>query len=138
MNKFLIGFFVFAALFCFSTVVNSRELVREFSGSESKTTSDFEVEAPWIADWRTNGDYPGQMAIDIGLFNVTTGQYEGKIITTKYVDNGVKLFTEGGVFRIQVNSTLARWTVRIEQLTREEAETYLPKEKIKSQFQLDN
>lgn len=129
MNRFLIGFFVFAAFFCFSSVVNSKELIREFNGSESKTTADFEVKAPWVVDWRTNGDYPGQMAVEVGLINAATGKYEGKITTTKYIDNGVRLFTEGGIYRLQVNSSLARWTLRVEQLTRQEAETYLPKEK---------
>jgi len=129
MNRFLIGFFVFAAFLCFSSVVNSKELIREFNGSESTTTADFEVEAPWIVDWRTMGDYPGQMAVDVHLFNVSTGQYEGNVATTKYVHDGVRLFTESGIYRLQVNSTLARWTLRIEQLTRQEAEAYKPKEK---------
>ena len=129
MNRFLNVFFVFVAFLCFSTVVSSKELIREFNGSESKTTADFEVEAPWIVDWRTNGDYPGQMAVEVHLLIAATGQYEGKITTTKYVDNGVRLFTEGGIYRLQVNSSLARWTLRVEQLTRQEAEAYLPKEK---------
>jgi hypothetical protein len=133
MNRFRISFFVFVAFICFSSVVNSKELIREFNGSESKTTADFEVEAPWIVDWRTNGDYPGQMAVEVGLINAATGQYEGKVTTTKYVNNGVKLFTESGVYRFQIDSTLARWTLRVEELTRQEAETYLPKEK-KSNF----
>ena len=130
MNRFLLSFIVFAALFCFSTVVSSRELIREFNGSESSVTADFEVEGPWIADWRTNGDYPGQMAVDIGLVDAATGQFVGKITTTRYVNNGVRLFQEGGIYRFHVNSSLARWTLRVEQLTRQEAETYIPKEKL--------
>jgi len=42
----------------------------------------------------------------------------------------VRLFTESGRYVFQVNSSLANWTLRVEQLTRQEAETYLPKEKI--------
>jgi len=129
MNRFLINVLVFTSLVCFSTVVNSKELIREFSGSEGTTTVDFEVKAPWIVDWRTNGDYPGQMAVAVGLINAKTGQYEGKIVTTKYVGNGVKLFNEGGTFRFQVDSSLARWSLRVEELTRQEAETYRPRER---------
>jgi len=130
MNKLLRSFFVFTVLLCFSSVVSSKELIREFNGSESRVTAEFEVEGPWIADWRTNGDYPGQMAVDIGLVESATGEYIGKITTTKYIKNGVRLFKEGGIYRFHVNSSLARWTIRVEQLTRQEAETYIPKEKL--------
>ncbi len=130
MNRFLFSFAVFAAAFCFSTNAISKERVVEFKGSESKTTAEFEVEAPWIADWRVRGDYPGQMAVEINLVSATSGEYLGKIAITKYVTNGVKLFNEGGRYRFQVTSTLANWTIRVEKLTRQEAETYKPKEKI--------
>ena len=130
MNRLLLSFFVFVALISLPFVVSSKELIREFNGSESKVTADFEVKGPWIADWRTKGDYPGQMAVDIGLVDAATGEFIGKIVTTKYIGNGVRLFKESGVYRFHINSSLARWTVRVEQLTRQEAETYIPKEKL--------
>jgi hypothetical protein len=120
---------VLALLCCFAGTASSKELIQEFKGSESKTTSEFEVQAPWIVDWRTNGDYPGQMAVEINLLS-PTGEYLGKIARTKYVDDGVRLFNESGHFMLQVNSSLASWTLRVEQLTKEEAEAYKPKEKI--------
>ena len=107
-----------------------KELIKEFKGSESRTTAEFEIEAPWIADWRVTGDYPGQMAVEVNLVSAISGEYLGKIAMTKYVTNGVKLFHEGGRYRFQVTSTLASWTLRVEKLTRQEAETYKPKEKI--------
>ena len=131
MNRFLFSFAVFVTLACFAGNVNSKELIREFNGSESKTTVEFEVKAPWIVDWRTRGDYPGQMAVEVNLLTVT-GEYVGKIVTTKYVDNGVRLFNEGGRYTFQVDSTLASWTLRVEELTRQEAETYKPKERLKN------
>lgn len=129
MNRFLFSFTVLVTLCCFAGNANSKELLREFKGSGNKTTAEFEVIAPWIVDWRTTGDYPGQMAVEVNLYTAS-GEYAGKIVTTKYVDNGVRLFTESGRYVFQVNSTLANWTLRVEQLTRQEAETYLPKEKI--------
>ena len=39
----------------------------------------------------------------------------------------VYLFNEGGKYRLKVTSNLLNWTLRVEQLTREEAETYTPK-----------
>lgn len=131
MNRFLINFIVLVTVACFAGNANSAELIREFKGTGSKTTAEFEVEAPWIVDWRTHGDYPGQMAVEVNLLSIT-GEYIGKIITTKYVDNGVRLFNESGTYMFQINSSLAGWTLRVEQLTRQEAETYKPKEKIEN------
>lgn len=127
MKRFPVSLAVFVAVFCFSSVTSAKELIREFKGSSSKTTADFEVVAPWIVDWRANGDYPGQMAMNVNLLNAKTGEYVGKIVTTKYVSNGVRLFNEGGTYRFQVNSSLVNWTLRVEQLTQAEAETYKPK-----------
>ena len=129
MNRFLISFTVLTALFCFAGQAYSKELIREFKGTGNKTTAEFEVEAPWIVDWRTHGDYPGQMAVEVNLATVT-GEYVGKIFTTKYVHNGVRLFNESGRYVLQVDSSLASWTLRVEQLSKKEAETYKPKEKI--------
>jgi hypothetical protein len=129
MNRFLASFAVFVTLCCFTANAYSKELIREFKGSSSKTTTEFEVRAPWIVDWRTHGDYPGQMAVEVNLATVT-GEYLGKVFVTKYVDDGVKLFNESGTYVLQVSSSLASWTLRVEQLTRQEAETYKPKEKI--------
>jgi len=128
MNRLLCSFAFFAALCCFSSIASSKELIKEFKGSESRTTAEFEVKAPWIVDWRTTGDYPGSMAVEVNLITSPGGQYVGKIVSTKWIDNGVKLLDEGGKYQLVVNSNLINWTLRVEQLTREEAETYTPKE----------
>jgi hypothetical protein len=129
MKKFLFNLTVFTVLIGFAINASSKELIREFKGSGSKATAEFEVKAPWVVDWRVYGDYPGQMAVNVELVSAPLGEYMGKIVTTKYVDNGVRLFNEGGRYRFQVNATLADWTLRVEQLTREEAEAYKPKER---------
>ena len=48
MNRFLLSFFAFVALIFLPSVVSSKELIREFNGSESSVTADFEVEGPWM------------------------------------------------------------------------------------------
>jgi hypothetical protein len=128
MNRVLFGFIILASLCCFSSVAESSEVIAEFKGSESRTTAEFEVKAPWILDWMTTGDYPGTGAIDVHLVGSQGGQYHGKVVSTKWIDNGVKLFDEGGVYRFQVSSNLMNWTLRVEQLTRKEAEAYTIKE----------
>jgi len=131
MNRFLVNIALLITLCCFAGNALSKEMIQEFKGSGNKTTAEFEVVAPWIVDWRTQGDYPGQMAVEVSLLTAT-GDYVGKIVTTKYVDNGVRLFNESGTFVLQINSSLANWTLRVEELTRQEAETYKPKEKLKN------
>jgi hypothetical protein len=128
MNKYLIRLMVLTAICCFSSLAFSKERIREFKGSESRNTAEFEVKAPWIVDWRTTGDYPGSMALEVNLISLPSGEYMGKVVTTKWIDNGVKMFNEGGIYRFQVNSSLVNWTLRVEQLTRQEAETYTAKE----------
>ena len=66
-------------------------LVREFSGSQSITTSEFEVKAPWILDWRINSNYRENMGLEISLVDAKTGFMIGRIFKTKYAGNGVKL-----------------------------------------------
>ncbi len=129
MNRFLFSFAILLVLCCFASVADSKELIKQFKGSESRTTAEFKVKAPWIVDWMTTGDYPGTMAMEVSLVSSPGGEYVGKIVTTKYVNNGVRLFTESGRYRLKVDSSLINWTLRVEQLTRQEAEEYKPRER---------
>ncbi|NIP18032.1 MAG: hypothetical protein GWM87_07655, partial [Xanthomonadales bacterium] len=65
-------------------------------------------------------------AVDVTLVRAGTGVFEGSVLKTRRPGNGVRLFQEGGTFQFQVNSTLANWSLRVEELTRAEAETYTP------------
>jgi len=129
MNRLLFSFAVFAALYCFSPQVDGKQLIREFKGSGNTTTAEFEVRAPWIVDWMTTGDYPGSMGFQVDLVTSPGGEYMGKVVSTKWVDNGVRLFNEGGVYRLQVKANLTNWILRVEQLNKLEAEAYKPKNK---------
>ena len=102
------------------------DLVRQFSGDRSTQTAEFEVAAPWLIDWRVNTDFPGSMGIAVILVNAN-GAYEGRVLKTKAPGNGVRLMDTGGRFSFKVDATLANWTPKVEQLTREEAELYTPK-----------
>ena len=101
--------------------------VAEFRGTGNTTTAIFRVESPWILDWRLDGDYEQLLAIDVSLVEAKTGRHVGRVLHTKRKGNGVRLFRNSGLYRLKVNSSLARWTLKIEQLTREEAELYTPK-----------
>ena len=109
------------------SAVSGKSLVTEFRGTAGTTTSEFEVEGPWLLDWRLDGDYEQLVALDIALLEAPSGRHVGRVLHTKYRGNGVKLFEEGGTYRLRISSTFARWRVRIEQITPEEAELYTPR-----------
>lgn len=106
-------------------------LVREFRGSEDKTTAPFTVESPWLLDWRLDADYEQMVALDVTLIDAETGRHAGRVLHTKRIGNGLKLFDEGGTYQLRISSTLARWRFRIVQISPEEAENYTPKRREK-------
>jgi hypothetical protein len=109
------------------------ELVREFKGSGDSTTAAFSVESPWILDWRLDSDYDYRVALDIVLIDAATGQFIGGVKSgtrnnVTYRSNGVRMFHTGGRYKLRISSSLARWTLKVEQLTEEEAELYTPRD----------
>jgi hypothetical protein len=118
---------VVALLSASPTPANASERVAEFSGTGNTTTAIFRVESPWILDWRLNGDYDQLVALEITLIEANTSRHVGRVLYTKTKGNGVKMFQSSGLYQLRISSTLARWNIRIEQLTPEEAELYTPK-----------
>ena len=106
---------------------SAKTRVAEFKGTDNKTTAIFRVESPWVLDWRLDGDFEQMLGLEITLVEAKTGKHVGRVLYTKRRGNGVKLFHTAGLYQLRVSSTLARWTVKIDQLTREEAELYSPK-----------
>lgn len=105
----------------------AEQLVREFKGSRTTETADFEVEAPWLIDWMVNSEYPDSMGLSVILLRAPAGIHAGNVVKTKYRGNGLRLIEEGGRFRLKVDAVLANWTIKVIQLTPEEAEAYKPK-----------
>ena len=101
--------------------------VAEFAGDGNTTTAIFRVESPWILDWRLDGDFDQLVGLEITLIEARNSRHVGRVLYTKRRGNGVKLFHTAGLYQLRISSTLARWTVKIDQLTREEAELYTPK-----------
>lgn len=110
-----------------SSPAEAKVRVAEFKGTGNTTTAIFHVDSPWILDWRLDGDYEQMMGLEITLVEAKTGRHVGRVLYTKRRGNGVKMFHSAGQYRLRVSSTLARWTVKIDQLTREEAESYTAK-----------
>jgi hypothetical protein len=112
--------------------VDAGQLLREFKGTGNTTTAEFSVESPWIIDWRVDSDFENQVALDLILIDAVSGRFVGAVKSgpKKRISgrsNGVRLFQTGGRYKLRVSSSLARWTIKIEQLTKEEAELYTPR-----------
>ena len=115
----------FLALLVSST--QGAQLVREFRGTNNGMTPAFTVEAPWILDWRLDGDYDQLVALEVTLVEAKSGRHVGQVLQTKRKGNGVRLFNRGGTYQLRVSGSLARWTLKVQQLTPEEAELYTPR-----------
>lgn len=105
----------------------AEEQVRQYSGDRSTQTPEFDVEGPWLIDWRVNSEYPGSMGFGIDLVRAGRGTHEGRVVKTKSPGNGVRLVQEGGRYYFKVDAAVAYWTIKVIQLTPEEARLYTPK-----------
>lgn len=103
------------------------DTIKEFRGSGDATTAVFTVESPWLLDWRLDGDFDQLVALDITLVEAPSGRHVGRVLHTKRRGNGLKLFNEAGKYQLRISSTLARWTIKIQQIQPEEADNYTPR-----------
>lgn len=130
MRKFFVTLMTAAILLsAVAAKANAADRVKEFRGTGNTTTAIFRVEAPWVLDWRLDGDFDQLVALDVTLVEAKTGKHLGRVLHTKRKGNGVKLFNSSGLYQLRISSSLARWTIKIDQITREEAKSYTPKNK---------
>ena len=123
MKKVTLTFLLLLA----ASFAGAEQIVKDFSGTKNTTTPEFSVEGPWLLDWRLDGDYSAMVALDIALVEARGGRHVGQVLHTKRKGNGIKLFNESGRFQLRISSTLARWRIKIIQITEEEAELYTPR-----------
>jgi len=121
--------FTSAWLLCLAPAARAEQVIAKFSGSRSTNTAEFDVQAPWIVDWRVTGELSEVVAVEVSLVNAATGAYDGRVIQTKTAGNGVKLFNQSGRYYLRVDATMMNWSLKVIQLTKEEAKLYTPKSK---------
>lgn len=102
-----------------------QEIVR-FEGNRSTRTQTFEVNGPWLLDWRINSDYRRQAGFELRLLDGDSSQFHSQIMKARQIGNGLKLFDEPGRFRFEIVSNYTDWTLKVIQLTEEEADRYTP------------
>ncbi|MEO1034062.1 MAG: hypothetical protein AAFX44_00755 [Pseudomonadota bacterium] len=101
--------------------VSAAEVVREYRGSRDQTTTEFEVEAPWILEWRVGSDFPDAARFELWIVDAATGYSQSRIMKIKKTGSGTKLFDEGGRMRLRISASYADWYLKISELTETEA-----------------
>lgn len=113
---------------CLADLAVAETVVMEFKGSASRNTPEFEVSAPWVLEWRVSTEGAYQAAVEISLLEAGTGVHQGRVLMTKYPGSGVKLFEDySGKYYFRVDSSFVTWTLKVIELTEEEAEQYTPR-----------
>lgn len=125
MSQAVRQFLVFISLLL-ATAGNAKELVTTFRGADNVTTASFEVEGPWVLDWWVTSDFPAGFLIEIHILDASTGFQHARVLRTRHPGNGVKLFQEGGRYKFRISSSMARWNLRVEEITQEEVALYRP------------
>jgi len=104
-----------------------QQAVAEFSGNNNLTTTEFEVKAPWILNWRITGNYTTSVGFELMLLDGKTRMHKGVVLRTRRAGNGVKLFQESGSFRFRISSGLANYHLKVEEISEEDAKQYTPR-----------
>jgi len=127
MNKNVFQLAVIVALGLLGSNVQGQQVVAEFSGNNNTTTREFEVQGPWILNWRVTGSYTGAVGFELMLLDGKTRMHKGVILRTRRTGNGVKLFQESGTFRFRISSGLANYHLKVEEISEEDAKLYTPR-----------
>ena len=127
MTKNLTRLLVLVALGFIGSGVQSQQVVVEFTGNNNTTTREFEVQGPWILNWRITGSYSSSVGFELMLLDGKTRMHKGVILRTRRSGNGVKLFQEGGSFRFRISAGLANYNLKVEEISEEDAKLYTPR-----------
>ena len=127
MTNRILVFILFLILMAASPSAAAEKLVREFAGSRSVYTAEFQAQDPWLIDWRVESPNPRSMSISVTLIDAKTDSHGGRVLQTMREGDGLRLMSESGVFRFRIDAEETDWTIRVIQLNREEARLYTPK-----------
>lgn len=127
MKVSLFRFAVLLGFCCIGASALGQKTVVEFTGNSNTTTREFEVQGPWILNWRVTGDYTRSVGFELMLLDGKTRMQKGVVLRLKRTGNGVKLFNEGGTYRFRISSGLATYHLQVQEIAEEEATLYTPK-----------
>ncbi|MGI9263240.1 MAG: hypothetical protein ACR2QR_14435, partial [Woeseiaceae bacterium] len=93
------------------------EEMRRLTGQDSAIPAAFEVDGPWILEWRTRSEFPKSASFEMRLRDAATGDHLGMITAIKGLGKGQKLFDESGKFQLVIVATGSEWDILIRQVS---------------------
>ena len=98
-----------------SVASHAQDVAARFSGSGPQSTASFNVEGPWLLNWRVGSDYPTTTYLEIHLYDAQTNRLAGIALRHTGVGSGQRLIREGGEYHIAVVGSGIDWAIEIEQ-----------------------
>ena len=110
---------LFAVQCCMASAADSDPV--RFEGEGNGRTAVFETDGPWMLDWSIRSDLPAYATFEMSLHEGASGDYIGSLVELHGTGSGLKLFEEGGDYRIAIVAHNVAWELEISQLSEERA-----------------
>ncbi|MEM8547126.1 MAG: hypothetical protein AAGF46_03080 [Pseudomonadota bacterium] len=121
MSRLLILAALLVALIVAAPAATAGEILLDTEGSRSGLSQRFETTGPWLLTWRVNSDFRQQAGLVVDLVDADSGLFKRRVLRRGAVGGGYKLFRDVGRFRFEISTSLAKYELKIEQLTEAEA-----------------
>lgn len=92
-----------------------------FTGKGDDRTAVFRTSGPWTLDWSIASDFPLLANFEMRLHDGASGEFMGTVIQLEGTGNGLKLFENGGEFRLSIVASNVAWELEIAEVTGEQA-----------------
>jgi hypothetical protein len=92
-----------------------------FTGDSNSEAPSFTVEGPWILDWALRSEFPILANFELRLFDSESGEFIGTVAQLEGTGAGLKLFDDGGSFRLEVVAGNVEWEIEVTEVTRAQA-----------------
>jgi hypothetical protein len=107
------------ALLCVGGQAAAEILIREFQGIGRAETEAFMARSPWLVEWHSRpptaiDEDPAHL--EVNLYNVTTGEFLGRVVRQPGVGRGEVLIEQTGRFRFVVQGQATRWQLKVIQI----------------------
>ena len=114
--------FVFALLAMQACIASAADTDRvRFDGEGNGRTAVFEIDGPWMLDWRLHSAAPSLAVFEMRLHDGGSGDFIGRLIELHGTGNGVKLFEQGGTFQIAIVASHVAWELEVSEVSEDQA-----------------
>ena len=95
---------------------------QRFDGSDNGRTTVFSVSGPWLLDWSLRSEFPLLPTnFEMRLHDGESDDFVGTIVQLEGIGRGLKLFDDGGEYRIEIVASNIAWELAISEVSEEHA-----------------